>query len=187
MRKTLILFAAIVFSAVLHAQNEVTTFMGIPVDGTKEEVIGKLQEKGFVLSRSGDVLKGEYNGNEVSIEIQTHQDKVWRLAVSDAASLDGSFIKRRFNDIVRQFESDPDYIPHKTQQTISENEDILNGVALYSEIYDAAFFQKGSDQRTAIYRLVWLTVDGKSGPYKITIYFENGYNDPDYEDLQQQQ
>ncbi len=87
MRKTLILFAAIVLSAVLHAQNEVTTFMGIPVDGTKEEVIGKLQEKGFVLSRSGDVLKGEYNGNEVSIEIQTHQDKVWRLAVSDAASV----------------------------------------------------------------------------------------------------
>lgn len=186
MKKTLILFAAIVLSVALNAQKEVITFMGIPVDGTKEEMIGKLQEKGFVLSRSGEVLKGEYKGEPVSIEIQMHADKVWRLAVSDAASLDGSFIKRRFNDLVRRLENDNNYIPHKTNQTISENEDVLNGVALYNEIYDAAFFQKGSDQRTAIYRLVWLTVDGKSGPYKITIYFENGYNDPDYEDLQKQ-
>ena len=32
---------------IVYAQNDVTTFMGIPIDGTKNEMIKQLQSKGF--------------------------------------------------------------------------------------------------------------------------------------------
>ena len=76
--KRLILLVVLCFHVfVLLAQQDVTTFLGIPVDGTKPEMIAKLKEKGFVYSRHSDVLRGEFNGEDVEIHIVTDNNKVW--------------------------------------------------------------------------------------------------------------
>ena len=57
--KRLILLVVLCFHVfVLLAQQDVTTFLGIPVDGTKSEMIEKLKEKGFVYSSHSDNLRG---------------------------------------------------------------------------------------------------------------------------------
>lgn len=101
------------FSAVLYAQKDVTEFLGIPVDGTKQQMIENLKVKGFVYDSQADVLSGEFNGEDVSISIQTQGNKVWRVVVIDKIPRDETQIKIRFNKLVRQFENKESYLECK--------------------------------------------------------------------------
>lgn len=66
----------IMLSVTLFAQQDVTTFLGIPVDGSKSEMIRKLKEKGFRSSTDEDAdLTGEFNGKTVYIRIVTNNTK----------------------------------------------------------------------------------------------------------------
>ena len=61
MKKILSLAVLLVFSLAMYAQKDVTKFLGIPVDGTKSEMIKKLKEKGFTESPNGDDLETVLN------------------------------------------------------------------------------------------------------------------------------
>ena len=76
------------FAIAVYAQQEkeVTQFLGIPVDGSKTEMIKKLKEKGFQKSEIADVLEGEFNGQDVYISVATNNNKVYRICVTDKKS-----------------------------------------------------------------------------------------------------
>ena len=60
---------------VLYGQKDVTQFIDIPVDGFKPEMIKKLKSKGYtVIQGSEDMFKGEFNGTDVNIFIQTNNE-----------------------------------------------------------------------------------------------------------------
>lgn len=61
----------------MSAQNDVTTFLGIPVDGFKSEMKQKLVSKGFVPKKVGtnEFLEGEFNGTDVHVYIATNNIK----------------------------------------------------------------------------------------------------------------
>jgi len=59
-----------------HAQQDVTRFLGIPVDGSKSEMIHRLKEKGFQYNQSTGALRGEFNGLEVDIYVVTTKIKL---------------------------------------------------------------------------------------------------------------
>ena len=105
MKKILSLAVLLAFSLAMYAQKDVTKFLGIPVDGTKSEMIKKLKEKGFTeCSYDKDVLEGEFNGTDVQIFIVTNNNKVWRIAVADAnTTMNEADIRIRFNNLCRQF------------------------------------------------------------------------------------
>jgi len=77
------------FPLILFGQNDVTQFLGIPIDGTKSELIIKLKEKGFrtKLNAPG-VLEGEFNGTDVDLFIVTNNNKARRLAVRNSSPMD---------------------------------------------------------------------------------------------------
>lgn len=127
----------------LSAQKDVTKFLGIPVDGTKEEMIRKLKEKGFksFIYQGEEVLEGEFNGQDVHVYIATNSNKVYRIMVSDVNTVDEAQIKIRFNNLCKQFESNSKYISLTENQTISDNENISYGMRLYKKTYDAQYFQ----------------------------------------------
>lgn len=145
MKRILTLVVTLVLSVGLYAQKDVTKFLGIPVDGTKQAMIQKLKAKGFTYNQQNDVLKGEFNGEQVEISVQTKGNKVWRLAVSDVKARDEGQIKIRFNNLVRQFEKNSKYIPLKDSQTISDEEDISYGISINKKQYGASFSQFGKD------------------------------------------
>ncbi len=196
MRKFLTLLAIIAISASTFAQREVTKFMGIPVDGSPTEMIKKLKTKGFTTDKDymqavkrglvdldgQEALIGRFNGEKVRVHLVVEQNKVWRIFVLDKILRDEAQIKLRFNTLVRQFENNDKYV-YLFEQTIAEDEDISYEMTVNKKRYEAAFFQKGEDGTLDEKRVVWFTIVQLSEGYKISMYYDNKYNEADGSDL----
>ena len=142
MRKTVSFVVLCVVSAFLHAQRDVTEFLGIPVDGLKPEMIQKLKEKGFVSSAiNKDILEGEFNGTQVNLHVATNNNKVYRIMLCDATPIDETDIKIRFNRLCRQFKNNSKYISYG-DYTIPDDEDISYEMAVNNKRYEALFYQQ---------------------------------------------
>lgn len=143
--KKLILFILLCFNfVVLLAQQDVTTFLGIPVDGTKPEMIAKLKEKGFVYSANSDFLQGEFNGEEVEIGVVTNNNKVWRIAVFDKINRSEQQIKIRYNQLCEQFSNNKRYtsfLNKDSSYVIPYDEDISYEMSVNEKLYQASFYQ----------------------------------------------
>lgn len=83
MKKLLTLMIVIMMSAISFAQNDVTKFLGIPVDGTVAEMKAKLMAKGFKkLSIGNDtLLQGRFNDSNVFAAPLENNGKVYRVLV----------------------------------------------------------------------------------------------------------
>lgn len=143
MKKLFSIAVLCMLSAVMFAQEkDVTKFLGIPVDGSKAEMIRKLREKGYhPTAYNSDVLEGEFNGVDVHIYVVTNNNKVCRLMVADAATLGERDIQIRFNRLCRQFENNSRYTPYRDNQTIPEDEDISYEMTVHNKRYEAVFYQ----------------------------------------------
>lgn len=104
MRNLFVVILSFFISTVAFSQNDVTTFLGIPVDGTKSDMIQKLKAKGFTYDATYDMLEGEFNGKDVEVLIVTENNKVYRICLIDKNETTESQIKIRFNTLCRQFE-----------------------------------------------------------------------------------
>lgn len=130
------------FTITTYAQNYVTTFLGIPIDGYKSEMTQKLISKGFVPKKLGDneFLDGEFNGEDVHVYIGTNNNKVYRIMLCDANTRSEADIKIRFNKLVSQFKNNKRYITLE-DYTLSDSEDISYGMSVLKKKYDALFYQ----------------------------------------------
>ena len=132
-------------SSTTYAQENtfITRFLGIPIDGTKHEIIQKLKAKGF--SDAGPYsnadLIGEFNGVDVEIAAVTNNNKVYRIAVFDRYYSSETDIKIRFNKLCHQFENNSKYDSACEDQSISEAEDISYEINVNSKRYQASFYQ----------------------------------------------
>lgn len=142
MKKLLFLLLATLLTLSLYAQNDVTTFLGIPVDGSKSEMRKKLIAKGFTPKKVGtnEYLEGEFNGTDVHIYIATNNNKVYRIMVCDANTQDEADIKIRFNRLVNQFENNKRYTAI-VEYTISDSVNISHEMLVNKKNFDALFYQ----------------------------------------------
>ena len=126
----------------MSAQNDVTTFLGIPVDGFKSEMKQKLVSKGFSSKKVGtnEFLEGEFNGTDVHVYIATNNNKVYRIMLCDANTQNEANIKIRFNKLVSQFENNKRYTS-LDKYTLSDEEDISYEMTVNKKNYDAVFYQ----------------------------------------------
>lgn len=175
---------AVMFSVMAYAQQDVTRFLGIPVDGSKSGMISKLKTKGYQYVSELDCLEGEFNGTDVKILIVTNNNKVWRIAIIDDNTKDVSQIRLRFNMLCKQFENNSKYASFG-DQTISEDEDISYEITVHDKQYQASFYQKsGTTIDAAIEnRSVWFTIVERYGKYCIAMFYDNKYNQANGEDL----
>ena len=227
MKKLLSLVLLLACSAVSYAQNEVTQVLGIPVDGSKSEMIQKLKAKGFRYDSELDCLKGEFNGRDSYISVVTNNNKVYRIMVRDVTSSSESDIRIRFNTLCRQFENNKKYQSLSSESyIIPEDENISYEMSVNKKRYQASYFQipEGGIDSTTIMketqsfifskysqeqlsslteeqtqelmtevllymtekfynRSVWFMIDEMYGDYYILLYYDNGYNQADGEDL----
>jgi len=126
---------------IAYAQQDVTQFLGIPIDGSKSEMVRKLKEKGFRYSPTADVLIGEFNGTEVIVQVVTNHNKVCRIVVADVNNVDEREIQIRFNKLCKQFANNPKYISLQ-DYTIPEDEDISYEITVHKKRYEAIFYQQ---------------------------------------------
>lgn len=140
MKKILSILMLLVVSVIAHAQQDVTRFLGIPVDGTKSEMIRKLQAKGFRYDSANDCLKGEFNGADVTIHVVTNNNKVCRIMVVDENEVGETAIWIRYNRLVEQFKNNPKYTSFG-DFTIPDDEDISYEITVHDKRYEADFYQ----------------------------------------------
>lgn len=142
MKRLFIILAGAVMAVGMMAQEGVTKFLGIPVDGFKSEMIQKLKAKGYQYNATNDYLTGEFNGRDVNIFIVTNNNKVYRIMVADANYMSEGDIRIRFNTLCRQFEKNNRYFnPTFEDYTISESEDISYEMTVNNKRYQASYLQ----------------------------------------------
>lgn len=144
MKKILSIVVLLMTSFILFAQNDVTQFLGIPIDGFKSEMIKKLKAKGYVSSSfDKDILEGEFNGVQVNIHIVTNNNKVCRIMVCDVNGISETDIKIRFNKLCQQFKNNSKYITFE-DYTIPDSEDISYEMSVNNKRYEAISYQQAS-------------------------------------------
>lgn len=194
-------------------EKDVTKFLGIPVDGTKTEMIAKLKEKGFTTtSWDKDVLEGEFNGTDVYVSVVTNNNKVYRVMVRYKDYRSEADIKNRYNNLCHQFENNTKYLA-LLDYSISEEEDISYNITVNDKQYQAAFYQVDIDKviekilekyniedvknanedlkteitKTAFemssHKLVWFMIVDSYGEYAIAMYYDNVLNQANGDDL----
>lgn len=174
MKKLLSLLIMLMLSIALHAQHNVTKFLGIPVDGTKASMIQKLKNKGFTYNIKKDMLSGEFNGDRVNISVITYKNKVWRLAIYNRIACDETQIKIRFNTLCQQFKNNPNYrTTNITEIPVDEDisHELISNKKMYYGIAMQAPEKEGSEKR-----VVWFTIYEDYGKYELYIYYDNVYN-----------
>ena len=141
MKKLIITFLISLFTLSVFAQKDVTKFLGIPVDGTKSEMIRKLKAKGFKSTTyDKEILEGEFNGFDVTIHIGTTNNKVSRIMICDKNEVDESSIRIRFNNLCYQFYNNDKYITDQ-DYSIPKTEDISYNMRVNNNRYEAIFYQ----------------------------------------------
>ena len=142
MKKLILALCVLILSVSVFAQDDVTKFLGIPIDGFKPEMIRKLKGKGFTdHPYKSDVLVGEFNGRDVEVSVVTNNNKVYRIFLQDRYSVSEMDIKIRFNTLCRQFEGNSNYISI-SEQIIPEDEDISHEMSVSDKRYEAVFYQQ---------------------------------------------
>lgn len=143
MKKILTVIALLMLVGTMQAQRQVTTFLGIPVDGTKAEMKRKLVAKGFTPKTLGDAdyLEGEFNGAKVRLHIVTNNNKVYRIMVSDVNRTDEANIKIRFNNLASQFEANSKYYAPDTIR-IDDSVDLSYEMTVKNKVFEAVYYQK---------------------------------------------
>lgn len=141
MKKLLSITMWLMLSVLAYAQQDVTRFLGIPVDGSKWEMIRKLKEKGFRYDSTSGLLEGEFNGRDVYVSVVTNNNKVYRIMVRDANASGESSIKIRFNRLCKQFANNSKYISLE-DYTIPDDEDISYEITVHKKRYEASFYQR---------------------------------------------
>ena len=143
MKRLLFIVLAMIATITSFAQQkDVTSFLGIPVDGTVLSMKQKLVSKGFVPKKVGtnEFLEGKFNGTDVHVYIATNNNKVCRIMLCDANTQNEANIKIRFNKLVSQFENNKRYTS-LDKYTLSDEEDISYEMTVNKKNYDAVFYQ----------------------------------------------
>lgn len=184
MKKILSLAFLLMLSLSIFAQRQVTQFLGIPVDGSRIDMIENLKAKGFRYNSYVNVLEGQFNGTDVSIKVQTNNNKVWRIAVRYKGSFNKGNIKIQYNSLFNQFANNPRYKVLDAKE-LTDKDDIVQEVSINKKQYEANFGQLPDDKNIKN-RLVWFTIAEnpfKYQEYYIMLFYENGYNEPNGDDL----
>ena len=180
MKRFLATFLFVLMTIVVIAQNSNTIkFLDIPVDGTKKEMISKLQAKGYVYDAYSDVLLGEFNGTNVIIYVQTVNNRVWRIGICDAnVNNDAANIKIRYNNLFKQLSNNDKY-KVLDGSTLGEEENISYEMAVHKKRYEADFTFKDK----SIHGFVWYMIIEEYGEYGIKMFYENLDNAANGDDL----
>lgn len=131
-----------------QAQNDVTKFLGIPVDGTVKEMKAKLKAKGFKEDNFGTGgLVGRFNGKDVNLFIGENNGKVFRITVSNSKTVSETDIRINYNNLCHQFNQNKKYVPLKEESDdiIPDGEDISYELSVHNKRYSANFFQIPTD------------------------------------------
>ena len=178
MKRLTALIAALVISVWAFAQDNVLKFLGIPVDGDKQEVISALKNKGFTYNSYYDYLEGRFNGMDVQVGVCENNGKVHRIVVADTYKRDAGQIIIAYNRLMSQFENNGKYYADEDNEVLPATESLAYEMSVHNKQYQAIFYLKDNTDG-----VVWFTIEEESGEYYLLIFYDNMNNHSHGEDL----
>lgn len=141
MKRILIILVCAFAILSTYAQNTsdgTLKFLGIPVDGSKEEMISQLKAKDFRYNSYDDLLYGQFNGKDAEIHVGTNHGVVDRVVVV-FPSIPESQIISEYNALLSQFNRNEKYIGVGENESIASDENISYEIAVSHKNYEADF------------------------------------------------
>ena len=96
------------------------------------------------------------------------------------------------NNLVKQFENNPNYVKPETDQTITDDIDISREMNNNEYRFIAEFYQKNKTIEFPNLKIkglilknkkVWFRIGRQGDQYYLAMYYDNEYNKPDGDDL----
>lgn len=146
--------------------------MGIPIDGSKEWMVARLEEKGFTKDIWGhEYLGGQFNGEPVSVTVHTYHNKVDRIIV-EFGTVQEMNLREQYNQLLYLLNNNEKYMPIAAYSPIPEDEDCNYEIAVNKKDYKTRFSYSPDGE-------VLLAIFG----YHVCLYYDNLKNRPHGEDL----
>ena len=138
MKKTWIIVYLCLLSTVCFGQESgVLKFLGIPMEGPKEQFEEQLTDKGFKRSDNPDVFKGKYNKKQVEVAVRTKDEVVNQVCVSFQDTTVQKVIEE-YNQLINLFRKDKDFVDFTFNVEMMDDEDIPRKMAK-GKRYEAHF------------------------------------------------
>lgn len=124
MKKTII--TLIMTAMLLSVGYSQIVFKGVPVDGTRAEMIRKLKQKGFKFDAKEESFDGEFNGDKISGIILDYKDKVYGIRfIYDVSGFSKALVINRFNGLVQSYETSNKYQPDEVYKVSNDIDSYL--------------------------------------------------------------
>ena len=178
MKRLLTIALSVILTASLSAQGNITSFLGIPVNGTKAEVTQRLIEQGAVKVKDGLQISG-IDQMPFLVRIKTHKGKVYSISlVETKGTKDVKTAVARFNSLIDSYrENTCEYTEYEYNSFVVINDETSTERHIHEGDYYAEFFQVADPQ---LYnRKVGFTITDEFGDYRIERIYDNIYNMPE--------
>lgn len=172
MKRIFTILFSLMLTVTLLAQNDVTTFMGIPIKGSASIMRNALVQKGFVLNKDY-TLKGCVDGDSCNITIDTDKGKVVSITVVNMYGT--NIIKEaveKYDALLDFYKEDCNYTEYETNDYIHDTDIETYKRNIGNEYYYAEFFQVCEPQRFT--RRLSFKLTAKHGDYRIVRCYDNG-------------
>ena len=141
MKKLITILVLALCSYTLAAQNSnegTLKFLGIPIDGSKSQMIEQIKAKGFTFNSYRDCLQGQFNGKNVDVYVVDNHGVTYRVFVAFPET-DEYEIRSEFNHLLSQFLRNDKYVPMRECEVIDQKEDISYEMTVNKKQYGASF------------------------------------------------
>lgn len=140
MKKVITAIALALTSLTCLAQAEGQfTFMGIPLEGNKADMVQALKEKGFNRDVF-DTITGIFNGENVELYISTNNGIVDRIRVQYPYCSETNDTRIKYNSLLSRFNRNPKYISVFKMGEVPMNEGIYTNISRNTKYYDVIYF-----------------------------------------------
>ena len=136
---TTVLFVLLSCFAFAQTIDNTIKFLGIPVDGTEQQMITSLKGKGFRYDSSIEGYRGQFNGENVQVYIHTNHNLVDRIYVAFPYTSSEAEIKNRFNRLISQFDKSNKYISLWGNDPIPSDENVATEMIVRDKHYQASY------------------------------------------------
>lgn len=135
----MVILAMSAFFVQAKTTNETLKFLGIPIDGTKEQFEAKLLAKDFTHNRYKGGYTGQFNGKNVTVYPVTNHGLVYRVYVEFPSTTSRFKIIEEYNNLLGQLNKNSKYQSFNLDEEIPSDEDILHEMRTYNKRYQASF------------------------------------------------
>lgn len=179
MKRLLSISVALMLAISLQAQSNVTSFMGVPVNGSKTKVIQQLKSKGLVAGVGDIDMMGVVDGRICLVNILTHKSKAYRIMVIEKdATTDVNAIIKRYNNLIETYRNDSTMTEYEYNRAVTSRDMPFYEDYIHSGVYYAEFFQKSGEPE--LYdRRVSFEISDEFGGFRIVTCYDNIHNMPE--------